>query len=1221
MSDNRLSGNLLGVQINGEYISCETSCEFNFEADMKGASPVDAGRWKEVIPAVRSWNVTVNAGLLIQAAGASAGTVLSAYLTGEEVIIRFAVKDTLMPAFILEGKAYVNSGTISASVNSKASWNCSFTGSGPFTADIAGMTVQVLATDTTGDDIVEDGNGDLLRIYQNVLGADIQTITVPELDTEGLTSESLIPHSLPNGTLKKVRVSALAAFLNSGSATMLSSLTDVAIVTPVNGQGLVFNGEKWVNRSIVTDLSNYYTKPESDSRYMPIGTDINPPGYHPTLWDEAYSWGNHAGRYPLYNGTGAYGTWAISITGNAATADLATRAYNADFADLAQRAYNADYAQDSDKWDGYQFADYLDQPVKVNSDVRHRSLSSPAYVSGFTGSGFKIEADGSATFDNLTVRKAFNVYELIVNKISGTNGALAVTDTIKMTSVVVDTNGDYYCNIDSAGFTIPVPFVIGDLLRCQMWSGRSVKYYVRRVIKVESEAFTLSQTAEGGSSIPEYGDTVARFGHISNTNRQGLLYLTSSDSNSPYLDVLDGINSASLAGKTKVRLGRLDGIVDPAFGALTGYGLYGQNVYLTGAINVTGGNAQTIAGSQAQVDALEVGGRNYYKKTTPLDSFQMGALSHDDVNGYPSAGGSPDGFYSTGISGGTGNVRLIDVITGNGEWTISGEMISNSAGWYPYFDICDQGGVYKPLDGPDVWTRFIHTVNVTNWSSDVYNFVDFTGMPYVYFNVRKLKIEKGNKATDWTPAPEDVTGYADSVLVSAQNYAAGQGYTAGRMLYTDPEFLLGYNGIAVYNNSGDSSVVLNRTALSGSPNSSGYVLYLQPSASALPNYGGFYFATQTRPNAVFKVRFVIAGNIGQTINFNSNAYGDQGTFQWNTSNVFTGGWQEFIGTIKCGSTGSFSSTAFFYIGGVLDNLYIASATVYDMTSTIDSLTYTDQAQQDAEAYAYAQAQGIATTYSLSQLKSLAYLDTVETAKLGTTVIQGGYLKNTLIDTVYLKASVINVGYIEGLAANFYQGTIGGIILSNNSIYSSNNNFSVTSAGVLTAKSGTIGGISINNNSIASSNGAFSVTNTGVLTATDANISGYINATSGIIGGFSISSGYMQGTNGDTIGGRFALNPSGGYIAFINDTTGSFSGIGSNVVSAAAGVKVLARFSNVESGSVNIGMLANAQNARTNIAIDIPNGNLRMGGSLGYNGFVTGYGGVVLTVRNGIIISP
>ena len=41
---------------------------------------------------------------------------------------------------------------------------------------------------------------------------------------------------------------------------------------------------------------------------------------------EAYNWGNHAGKYPTYDGTGASGIWNININGNAATTNqLATK--------------------------------------------------------------------------------------------------------------------------------------------------------------------------------------------------------------------------------------------------------------------------------------------------------------------------------------------------------------------------------------------------------------------------------------------------------------------------------------------------------------------------------------------------------------------------------------------------------------------------------------------------------------------------------------------------------------------------------------------------------------------------------------------------------------------------------------------------------------------------------------------------------------------------------
>lgn len=59
-------------------------------------------------------------------------------------------------------------------------------------------------------------------------------------------------------------------------------------------------------------------------------------GYNNSNWDTAYGWGDHAAAgyaldadVPANDGTGATGTWGISISGNAATATSATTATTA----------------------------------------------------------------------------------------------------------------------------------------------------------------------------------------------------------------------------------------------------------------------------------------------------------------------------------------------------------------------------------------------------------------------------------------------------------------------------------------------------------------------------------------------------------------------------------------------------------------------------------------------------------------------------------------------------------------------------------------------------------------------------------------------------------------------------------------------------------------------------------------------------------------------------
>ena len=75
--------------------------------------------------------------------------------------------------------------------------------------------------------------------------------------------------------------------------------------------------------------------------------------------------------------------------------------------------------------------------VNVKGDIIIKgSLGSPAFASGFGGYGWRFDAGtNTLTVDYLVVRKAMNVYELIVNQISATNGSLWVSNAITIEEV------------------------------------------------------------------------------------------------------------------------------------------------------------------------------------------------------------------------------------------------------------------------------------------------------------------------------------------------------------------------------------------------------------------------------------------------------------------------------------------------------------------------------------------------------------------------------------------------------------------------------------------------------------------------------------------------------------------------------------------------------------------------------------------------------------------
>lgn len=264
-----------------------------------------------------------------------------------------------------------------------------------------------------------------------------------------------------------------------------------------------------------------------------------------------------------------------------------------------------------------------------------------------------------------------------------------------------------------------------------------------------------------------------------------------------------------------------------------------------------------------------------------------------------------------------------------------------------------------------------------------------TGTFYYGYNVSvRIGVFETNTPVTWSPAPEDLNyiakTYTDSEIkvtkglieskvsqtdfdalgqvVSNQGTEISQTKTdinlvstvsgnarlialamsKGKMLNRDPEFRSGMNGIGTYNNSGNGMVAVERVADINLPNQSGYKIKITTSGAVKPGLGGFTFSTETRANAVFITRFIAWVPVGYRIEWATNYTGNGGTSKWLTNNVGTGYWEEYAFYVKSGSSGTFSSTNYFYLAGGDGSLpvtwYLAFATVYDAGSIDDTPT-------------------------------------------------------------------------------------------------------------------------------------------------------------------------------------------------------------------------------------------------------------------------------------------
>lgn len=213
-------------------------------------------------------------------------------------------------------------------------------------------------------------------------------------------------------------------------------------------------------------------------------------------------------------------------------------------------------------------------------------LSSPTFASGFTGTGWRVEKEKDGTYrltiDSLTVRGAMRVYQLLIEAIRSVNGGLAVSPANGTIKSVTESDGAYI--IEMEGDT--TSFVKNDIARCKT----ATVDYVFIVDSVSGNTIKAKTNYFKGET-PEVGDELVQWGNTTDEERQSIIYITSTDDNSPYIEIASGYSRVDIANNTltRTRLGKLDGLYFGASTPLSGTGLYSENVYLTGALKSASG--------------------------------------------------------------------------------------------------------------------------------------------------------------------------------------------------------------------------------------------------------------------------------------------------------------------------------------------------------------------------------------------------------------------------------------------------------------------------------------------------------------------------------------------------------------------------------------------------------------------------------------------------------
>ena len=265
------------------------------------------------------------------------------------------------------------------------------------------------------------------------------------------------------------------------------------------------------------------------------------------------------------------------------------------------------------------------------------TLQSARFASGILGYGWQIRNDGTAEFQDVHVRGTISASIFEYKETTAVGGELYVGPTL-----VVDynraKNASIYMSNDASGSHLVLDvdlglpdnhnlcgrtWEIGDVLgiNCCLVNDAGIKYEIKNlrmrldtIGKANNKDKLISSALWDTSLNVFYNEdgipikfidvdwtglkasgpiNCIFIGSENDTahNRKGIL-LTAMAENSPYMDIYDDAGS-KIAGTPRVRLGNLNGLgtltVDDYTITPGGYGLYSDNVYLTGSIYAING--------------------------------------------------------------------------------------------------------------------------------------------------------------------------------------------------------------------------------------------------------------------------------------------------------------------------------------------------------------------------------------------------------------------------------------------------------------------------------------------------------------------------------------------------------------------------------------------------------------------------------------------------------
>ena len=253
-------------------------------------------------------------------------------------------------------------------------------------------------------------------------------------------------------------------------------------------------------------------------------------------------------------------------------------------------------------------------------DGANNQVGSSNFNSGVRG--WRVEGNGDAEFNNIVARGVIRTPVFLKDEITAVGGTFLVaeSDALAADCTTPANIGDSFTFQAEHNY-----FAVDDVVRCKPDGTR--QFWATITAVSGTGPYTYTATLEDGNTSTTFykGEAVVNYG----PSGQGLVLLTNSLANAPYISIFTHAGAPWSSQTERARLGKLDGITDPYFGSLSGYGLWTDNGYFTGAVRASSGEigGWTIESTKLKGGNVELRSAGVIHCGVDPDSVYMSAVN------------------------------------------------------------------------------------------------------------------------------------------------------------------------------------------------------------------------------------------------------------------------------------------------------------------------------------------------------------------------------------------------------------------------------------------------------------------------------------------------------------------------------------------------------------------------------------------------------------------